>query len=94
MSTKHSGTCPYCSNVVTPSVFVENYIRRDICECPECHEKILVCRTPGCVDYAKGGPIYDDELCPSCTASLTNHSGDILKIGIVAALTAAFAARS
>lgn len=63
----------------------ENTVRRDVCECPECKKQLLICRTPGCQNYAKGGDIYDDELCPSCTASLTSGIGEVVKWGAMAA---------
>lgn len=85
MANKHSGECPYCSQVVTPVLLQENTVRRDVCECPECKKQLLICRTPGCQNYAKGGDIYDDELCPSCTASLTSGIGEVVKWGAMAA---------
>lgn len=65
---KHLGKCPWCGENVRAVVIEENYIRRDLCECPKCGEKILICRTPGCTNYAKGGDFWDDELCPDCTS--------------------------
>lgn len=88
MSAKHSGLCPFCANVVTPVVVTENYIRRDVCKCPECSEKVLVCRSPGCTNYAKAGYLYDDELCPSCTSSIVSGAGEVLKWGLMAAAAA------
>ena len=85
MTTKHSGECPYCRNTVKPNILEKNSIRRDLCECPDCLEKILVCRTPGCSCYAKGGENYDDELCPSCTEGLTSGAGEVVKYGLMAA---------
>ena len=85
MANKHAGECPYCKSTVTPTIFEENTVRRDLCECPECGGKLLVCRTPGCQDYAKGGDIYDDELCPSCTSSVTSGAGEVLKWGLMSA---------
>jgi len=79
MASKHSGKCPFCDEVVTPKIVTENIVRRDVCKCPSCSEMLIVCRTPGCQDYAKGGTIYDDELCPGCTASITNGAGEVLK---------------
>lgn len=64
---KHLGKCPWCGNEVKAMIEEENYVRRDACTCPECGERILVCRTPGCTNYAKGGDIWDDEFCPECT---------------------------
>lgn len=72
--TKHIGLCPFCEKKVSPFVVEENFIRRDVCECPECHKGILVCRTPGCQNYAKTGKYYDDELCPSCLKSLPQNT--------------------
>ena len=79
---------PFCSNTVSPSTVGENYIRRDVCKCPECGEKILVCRSPGCTNYAKAGFIWDDELCPPCTASIVSGAGEVLKWGLMAAAAA------
>ena len=61
MAIKHVGICPFCISTVKPVVVEGNLVRRDVCECPECHEKILICRSPGCTGYAKSGAIYDDE---------------------------------
>ena len=54
MANKHSGVCPFCGDSVTPKLVEDNNIRRDVCECPSCNEKLLICRTPGCKNYAKG----------------------------------------
>lgn len=86
MSDKHVGTCPFCRAEMRPRVVEENIVRRDKCECTECGKTIYVCRTPGCRDYAKGGDLYDDELCPVHTAALTDHTGDIAKGAVVLAL--------
>ncbi|CAG7827265.1 unnamed protein product [Allacma fusca] len=40
-------------------------------------------KTPGCQDYAKGGDLYDDELCPGCTSSMTSGAGEVLKWGLM-----------
>jgi hypothetical protein len=88
VSSKHLGVCPFCADNVTPHLIEKNTIRRDLCECPSCKEKLLICRTPGCHSYAKGGNNYDDELCPSCTSSLTSGIGEVLKYGAIAAATA------
>lgn len=88
MTIKHVGICPFCISTVKPVVVEENLVRRDVCECPECHEKILVCRSPGCTSYAKSGAIYDDELCPECTESIANGTGEVLKWGLIAAVSA------
>jgi hypothetical protein len=85
MSNKHSGPCPYCGETITPELVEKNTIRRDVCLCPECKKQLLVCRTPGCHNYTKGGEIYDDELCPSCTASIASGLGEVLKWGAMAA---------
>lgn len=88
MSAKHSGTCPFCKAVVTAVVIEENTIRRDKCQCPSCHNTIYVCRTPGCDNYAKGGDIYDDELCPECTQSAAKGAGAIALAAISAIVVA------
>ena len=67
MTAKHLGECPFCKGAIKAKVIEENVVRRDKCECPECGEAIYVCRTPGCDGYAKGGALYDHELCPVCT---------------------------
>lgn len=67
MSLKHLGECPFCKESITPQVVEENTFRRDKCVCPSCNGTVYVCRTPGCDNYAKGGDLYDDELCPRCT---------------------------
>ena len=66
---KPLGRCPWCGKDVVGRVVEENYIRRDECVCPECGEKIFICRAPGCNNYAKGG-IWDDEFCPDCTKTV------------------------
>lgn len=89
MSAKHSGICPFCKEVVTAEVIEENTIRRDKCQCPSCHNTIFVCRTPGCDNYAKGGDIYDDELCPDCTSGVTKAGGVIVLAALTAVATTA-----
>lgn len=91
MSDKHKGTCPFCSEMVKPTLVEENNLRRDKCECPECKNAIYVCRSPGCQNYAKGGSIYDDELCPSCTSGISEFGKVALLTGAMALLTAAIA---
>ena len=86
MANKHAGECPYCGDNVTPVLIEKNKIRRDVCKCPSCEKQLLVCRTPGCHSYAKGGEIYDDELCPSCTASFTSGLGDVVKYAVITAV--------
>lgn len=71
---KHLGKCPWCGNEVRAIVEEENYIRRDSCRCPDCGGKILICRTPGCTNYAKGG-FWDDECCPECTKMVVTTAG-------------------
>ena len=36
----------------------------------------------------KGGSVYDDELCPSCTESLTSGVGEVIKWGAMAVVAA------
>jgi hypothetical protein len=71
---KHQGKCPFCSETVEPEVIEENTIRRDMCRCPSCKRQVLICRAPGCQDYAKGGEYYDDEFCPACTQKMSEYS--------------------
>lgn len=87
MTAKHKGTCPFCKIEVVPYVTQENYFRRDECQCPECMETIYICRTPGCENYAKGGHLYDDELCPSCTASVGGGLGGLGALALGAVIT-------
>lgn len=72
MEYKHEGMCPFCNEMVSPKIVEKNTFRRDKCRCtnPSCEEVIYVCRGLGCQDYAKGGVIYDDELCSSCNDGL------------------------
>ena len=88
MANKHGGIWRYCGDNVTPVLIEENNIRRDVCKCPSCEKQLLICRTPGCQNYTKGGEIYDDELCPSCTSSLTSGLGEVFKWGAMAAAAA------
>jgi len=88
MEVKHVGICPYCGDSVQPLVVVHNYVRRDACKCPNCEKMILVCRVPGCSDYAKGGDVYDEEMCPAHTASIVNGGGEVVKWGLMAAAAA------
>ena len=96
MTKKHIGKCPYCNEDVEPNVIEGNTMRRDKCQCPrtECGGILYVCRTPGCHNYAKGGDMYDDELCPECTSSLLSHSGDVVKTVLLTAASIAVAAAS
>lgn len=70
MGFKDEGKCPFCKETMTPEVIEENSIRRDKCACSKCEMPIYVCRAPGCRDYARGGDIYDDEFCISCSDKL------------------------
>ncbi len=72
---KQKGSCPFCENVVAAEIVKELFLRRDKCKCPECDETIYKCRSPSCHDYAKGTAVYDHELCPRCTAAVTNIVG-------------------
>jgi hypothetical protein len=76
---KPAGLCPNCKKMVRASVVEENTVRRDMCSCPACKADLLVCRTPGCDDYARGGEYYDDELCPACT-----KKGGAVAVGLAA----------
>lgn len=89
MSVKHKGTCPFCSEVVQPKITEENKVRRDKCQCPNCHQAVYVCRSPGCQNYAKGGNLYDDELCPSCTSSIAEVGKGAIATGVITLVTAA-----
>jgi hypothetical protein len=85
MEVKPIGKCPFCGGKVQAVVTDENSCRRDNCKCPACSKQILICRTPGCTNYAKGGELWDDEFCPECTSEVV----DVLKkLGTVAASTA------
>ncbi len=77
MGSKPIGKCPFCGEMVRAVVVEENTIRRDVCECPECGESILVCRSSGCQDFAKGGSIYDDDFCPGCQSGIRNGVKDV-----------------
>jgi len=86
--TKHLGTCPFCEERVSPFIVEENFIRRDVCECPECKKRILVCRMPGCQNYTKFGKHYDDELCPPCLKELPQNTRKAAKDALsLAAMT-------
>ncbi len=75
MDLKPKGVCPFCKKEINARVIQENKIRRDKCECSDCKSIIYVCRTPGCENYAKGGHLYDDELCPSCMSNIGRSIG-------------------
>ncbi|NDV13954.1 hypothetical protein [Crenobacter caeni] len=85
MTRKQKGKCPFCLESITPVLIEENTIRRDKCKCPKCDEEIYLCRSPGCHDFAKGTSVYDHELCPSCTDSVSSAAGEVgkaaLKVG-------------
>ncbi|WP_220731368.1 hypothetical protein, partial [Salmonella enterica] len=70
MERKHKGKCPFCNSEMAPEVIEKNTIRRDKCKCTTCGEIIYKCRNIFCNDYAKGGLLYDDELCPPCGEGL------------------------
>lgn len=72
-SLKQKGKCPFCGETVAAIVIVDNSVRRDKCQCPSpsCNEFIFLCRSPGCHDYAKGTQVYDHELCPSCSDTVS-----------------------
>ncbi|WP_392559776.1 hypothetical protein [Orbus mooreae] len=76
---KIMGVCPYCQEKVSARVIKKHILRRDKCECPLCLKIIYVCRYPGCHNYASGGCVYDDELCPTCAKDIANSSGFIIK---------------
>lgn len=96
MTTKQKGKCPFCEKVVAPVIVEENTIRRDRCKCPECGEEIYLCRSPGCHDFAKGTSVYDHELCPSCSETVSNLASEVgkaaLKVGVAVATVVAVAA--
>lgn len=79
MTKKHLGRCPFCDQEGIPTVIEENSFRRDKCQCSnaECKGTIYICRGPGCHNYAKGGDVYDDEFCPSCTSGFTSTGKDM-----------------
>lgn len=82
---KPIGICPHCKNNVRAKIIEECTFTRDICECPECSEKILRCRAPGCNNYTE----YDDffnELCPSCSQSTPRFIGNVAKGAVGIAL--------
>ncbi|MCZ5960271.1 hypothetical protein O5148_25835 [Escherichia coli] len=70
MERKHKGKCPFCNSEMAPEVIEKNTIRRDKCKCTTCGEIIYKCRNIFCNDYAKGGLLYDEELCPPCGEGL------------------------
>lgn len=55
MSTKSKGICPFCAEMVTPTVTEETLVRPDKCSYPACSEDVYVCRSLGCNNYANGG---------------------------------------
>lgn len=81
-NTKQEGKCPFCLKSVVPAVVESNTLRRDQCECPECHERIFLCRSPGCHDFAKGTSVYDHELCSECTGTVSNTAGVVAKAAL------------
>lgn len=89
MNFKHKGTCPFCSEIVQPNVVEENSVRRDKCQCPSCQELVYVCRSPGCQNYAKGGKMYDDELCPNCTSAIAEVGKGAITTAVIGLVSAA-----
>ena len=87
---KPEGKCPFCGEIVRAQVVEENYVRRDRCQCPRCAEMLYVCRMPGCSNYAKGGALWDDELCLSCTAGITDTIAPVVITGIIGGIGALF----
>ncbi|ECB3955403.1 hypothetical protein CQL54_23920 [Salmonella enterica subsp. enterica serovar Newport] len=75
MGNKPKGKCPFCAAEMVPETVEKNTFRRDKCKCTSCKEIIYRCRNVlFCNDYAKGGVLYDDELCPSCGESLSKSA--------------------
>lgn len=91
-SSKPMGTCPHCESRVRAVVVEANTARRDALECPECHERVLICVTPGCKSYASGGELYDQNFCPECTATCVEAVTKTLKLGTDVAIKATAAA--
>ena len=85
--TKQKGTCPFCKENVAAILVEDNTVRRDKCRCPQCNEFVFLCRSPGCHDYAKGTQVYDHELCPSCTETVTDGLKVIGKTALTLATT-------
>jgi DNA-directed RNA polymerase subunit RPC12/RpoP len=76
---KTAGMCPRCKQIVSATVSESNLLRRDICQCPNCSARILVCRGLGCHDYAQGGKTYDDEYCDPCFKSIVRSVAKTVK---------------
>ncbi|GLX88335.1 hypothetical protein Pfra02_09040 [Pseudomonas fragi] len=72
MSFKDKGKCPFCEEVMTPEITEKNTVRRDKCKCTSCDMDVYVCRAPACRDYARGGDMYDDEFCITCSDKIAN----------------------
>ena len=89
MSQKPLGTCSYCKEQVQAEIIESNNLRRDRCECTNCHSTVYVCRSPGCHNFALGGEFYDHELCFACTAATI---GVASTVGVVVATVAVAAA--
>lgn len=93
MSLKRLGECPFCRQSVRAQIVEENILRRDKCACPSCGGAVYVCRAPGCNNYAKGGDIYDDALCPGCTSgpgTLVTGVAATVVAGLIAGAAEAF----
>jgi len=86
-SLKQRGKCPFCEETVAANVVEDNSVRRDKCQCPNCGEFIFLCRSPGCHDYAKGTQVYDHELCPSCSDTVSEGFKVIGKSALTLATT-------
>jgi len=93
MLKKPLGICPHCQCNVRAKVVENKTITRDICICPECSEKVLRCRSPGCNNYTE----YDDffnELCPKCSKEFPERVLNLAKgaAGTMAAAVGVFLA--
>lgn len=91
MTRKPLGQCPVCKADIRAVVVEGMTLRRDRCECPDCGASIYVCRAPGCDNYAKGGELYDDELCPSCVRGVGEAAGGVLMAFVTTAAAIAAA---
>lgn len=74
---KPNGKCPHCHEVVRARVVEENSWSRDVCECPSCSERVLVCSYPGCTDFVVGGDYWDNALCPEHGKELTDRAKEL-----------------
>jgi hypothetical protein len=76
---KRPGMCPNCRETVKAQVVESNRFRRDLCECPNCQARILICRGAECNDYALGGDRYDDEYCEACFKKFLDSCKEYIK---------------